>query len=51
MIGNIPMPGTDVQDKTVWKYTASGKFYLKTTTWANNDKLPPHPRFMLLNHI
>lgn len=49
-IQNILIPLSDVQDRIIWNYTNDGEFSVKTASWANNDKIIPHPRAKILNH-
>lgn len=49
-IVDTPIPINDIH-KIIWKYTTDCKFSVKTVTWANNDKIPPHLKQRLLTHI
>lgn len=48
---SILIPLNDIRNKIIWKFSPDRKLSVKIATWTNNDKITPHPRAKLLNHI
>lgn len=43
-INNTPIPICNIKYDIIWKSDSLGQFSIKSASWANNMKIPPHPK-------
>lgn len=48
---SVSISMNNIQHKVVWKFSSDGKFSVKTVSWADTDKISPHPKTNFLNYI
>lgn len=41
----------NIDDKLTWQFTSNGDFFIKTTTWADNISVKPHPKTKFLTSL